>query len=148
MINITNLRKTYDAVVAVDDISFEVQAGEIYGLLGPNGAGKTTTVNIVSGLLKQTSGAVRIAGYDISREPKKAKAAMGIVPQELALYPELSAREIREILMQSAVPYEGDVYLPGTDEKVPFSDLTISGGIVNAYEAIKIAQNRITLGTR
>lgn len=93
MIKITDLRKTYDSIVAVDDISFEVGAGEVYGLLGPNGAGKTTTINIVSGLLKQTSGAVSIAGHDLSREPKKAKAAMGIVPQELALYPELSARQ-------------------------------------------------------
>jgi ABC-2 type transport system ATP-binding protein len=93
MIKITHLRKTYDSVVAVDDISFEVRSGEIYGLLGPNGAGKTTTVSIVSGLLKQTSGAVEIAGHDLSREPKKAKAALGVVPQELALYPELSARE-------------------------------------------------------
>jgi len=93
MIKITHLRKTYDSVVAVDDISFEVGSGEIYGLLGPNGAGKTTTINIVSGLLKQTSGSVEIAGHDLSREPKKAKAALGVVPQELALYPELSARE-------------------------------------------------------
>jgi ABC-2 type transport system ATP-binding protein len=93
MIKIINLRKTYDTVVAVENISLEVEAGEVYGLLGPNGAGKTTTVKIVSGLLKQTSGTVEIAGHDLSREPKKAKAAMGVVPQELALYPELSARD-------------------------------------------------------
>lgn len=93
MIKITHLRKTYDSTVAVDDISFSVSEGEIYGLLGPNGAGKTTTVNIVSGLMKQTSGAVEIAGIDLAHEPKKAKAALGVVPQELALYPELSARQ-------------------------------------------------------
>jgi ABC-2 type transport system ATP-binding protein len=93
MIKISHLRKVYDSVVAVEDISFEIPVGEIYGLLGPNGAGKTTTINIVSGLMSPTSGSVHIAGYDLSREPKRAKAAMGVVPQELALYPELSARE-------------------------------------------------------
>jgi ABC-2 type transport system ATP-binding protein len=93
MVRITHLRKTYDHVVAVEDISLQVDEGEIYGLLGPNGAGKTTTVNIVSGLLKPTSGTVHIAGHDLSRDPKSAKKSLGVVPQDLALYPELSAKD-------------------------------------------------------
>jgi cell wall-associated protease len=72
----------------------------------------------------------------------------GVAALIRSYFPELSAREIREILMQSAVPYDGEVYLPGTEEKVPFSNLSISGGIVNAYEAVKIAQNRIKLNSR
>ena len=93
MVRITHLRKTYDKITAVDDISLEVKGGEIYGLLGPNGAGKTTTVSIVSGLLKPTSGTVSLDGHDISTEPAAAKKALGVVPQDLALYPELSARD-------------------------------------------------------
>ena len=72
----------------------------------------------------------------------------GVAALLRSYFPQLSARDTREVLMQSVVPYEGEVYLPGTDEKVPFSDLTISGGIVNAYKAVKIAQNRIKLSTR
>jgi ABC-2 type transport system ATP-binding protein len=93
MIRITHLRKTYDKITAVDDLSLEVKAGEIYGLLGPNGAGKTTTVSIVSGLLKATSGTVRLDGHDLSADPRRAKKVLGVVPQDLALYPELSARD-------------------------------------------------------
>jgi ABC-2 type transport system ATP-binding protein len=93
MVRITHLRKTYDQVVAVDDISLKVEEGEIYGLLGPNGAGKTTTVSIVSGLLKPTSGTVHLAGHDLSRAPRAAKRSLGVVPQDLALYPELSAKD-------------------------------------------------------
>lgn len=93
MLSITHLRKTYDKTTAVDDISLEVKDGEIYGLLGPNGAGKTTTVSIVSGLLKPTSGAVYLDGHDLSIEAREAKKSLGVVPQDLALYPELSARD-------------------------------------------------------
>jgi ABC-2 type transport system ATP-binding protein len=93
MVRITHLRKTYDKITAVDDISLEVKAGEIYGLLGPNGAGKTTTVSIVSGLLKPTSGTVHLDGHDLSVDPRLAKKVLGVVPQDLALYPELSARD-------------------------------------------------------
>jgi len=93
MIRVSNLRKTYDKIVAVDDVSLHVEEGEIYGLLGPNGAGKTTTVNIVSGLVSPTSGAVYLDGKDLAGDPRGAKRVLGVVPQELALYPELSARE-------------------------------------------------------
>ncbi len=72
----------------------------------------------------------------------------GIAAILRSYFPELTAKEIKEVLLQSTVPYEGEVYLPGTKEKVPFSDLTISGGIVNAYEAVKIAMNRISLNAR
>jgi subtilisin family serine protease len=72
----------------------------------------------------------------------------GVAALLRSYFPELSAKEIKEVLLESAVPYDGEVYLPGSDEKVPFSDLTISGGIINAYEAVKIAQNKIKLTTR
>lgn len=93
MIEVQDLRKEYDDVVAVDDVTFTAQAGAIFGLLGPNGAGKTTTIGCVSGLLRPTAGQVRVQGHDVIRESQAAKAELGVVPQELALYEELSARE-------------------------------------------------------
>jgi len=93
MIQVQNLRKAYGPVVAVDGATFEVRAGEVFGLLGPNGAGKTTTIHCISGLLKPASGRVRVAGHDVVREGKAARASIGVAPQELALYEELSAAE-------------------------------------------------------
>ncbi|HOY54005.1 MAG TPA: ABC transporter ATP-binding protein [Opitutaceae bacterium] len=78
---------------AVQDISFSVHPGEIYGLLGPNGAGKTTTISMVSGLLVPDGGSISIAGRPLAADPQAAKRLMGVVPQELALYEELSAAE-------------------------------------------------------
>jgi len=80
-------------VRAVQDISFSVHPGEIYGLLGPNGAGKTTTISMVSGLLVPDGGSISIAGRPLAADPQAAKRLMGVVPQELALYEELSAAE-------------------------------------------------------
>jgi ABC-2 type transport system ATP-binding protein len=93
MIDVTNLRKQYGDLVAVHEATFSVSDGEIFGLLGPNGAGKSTTIGCLSGLLMPTSGHVRILGHDVVTDSKAAKARLGIVPQELALYEELSARD-------------------------------------------------------
>lgn len=82
-----------DGVVAVKNVSFEIRRGEIFSLLGPNGAGKTTTISMMSGLLTPTGGDVRIDGHSITAEPLACKQLIGVVPQELALYPELSARQ-------------------------------------------------------
>ena len=87
-----NLVKTYGAHVAVDGISFDVEESEVFGLLGPNGAGKTTTISMLTGVLEPTSGTARIGGHDILREPAAVKRLNGLVPQDLALYPTLSAR--------------------------------------------------------
>ncbi|MDQ3874091.1 MAG: ABC transporter ATP-binding protein [Actinomycetota bacterium] len=87
------LRKRFGEVVAVDGISFRVAPGETYGLLGPNGAGKTTTISIVCGLLERDGGEVVLAGEPLTTGSIRAKAALGYVPQELALYPDLTARE-------------------------------------------------------
>ncbi|MCL6543682.1 MAG: ABC transporter ATP-binding protein [Bryobacteraceae bacterium] len=93
MIEVRNLRKTYGPVVAVDGATFEVRTGEVFGLLGPNGAGKTTTIHCISGLLKPVSGRVRVAGYDVVEQGRAARASIGVAPQELALYEDLSAAE-------------------------------------------------------
>jgi ABC-2 type transport system ATP-binding protein len=93
MIQIEQLRKSYGSLVAVDDISFEVRVGEIFGLLGPNGAGKTTTINMICGVLRPDNGRVLVDGKDIWLEPKAVKRNLGVVPQEIAVYEDLTARD-------------------------------------------------------
>jgi ABC-2 type transport system ATP-binding protein len=87
-----NLTKKFGNFEAVKGVSFTVEEGEVFGLLGPNGAGKTTTISMLTTVLKPTSGTARIGGYDIIQEPMKVKETIGLVPQDLALYPTLSAR--------------------------------------------------------
>ena len=93
MLTVENLTKQYGDFTAVDDVNFSAGAGKIFGLLGPNGAGKSTTINCISGLMPPTSGHINVAGFDIVKEGKKAKTSLGVVPQELALYEDLPARE-------------------------------------------------------
>jgi len=88
-----DLSKRFGDIHAVDRVSFEVSGGEIYGLLGPNGAGKTTTISLVCGLLKPDSGNVVVSGSNFWSDPQAARRIMGVVPQELAIYEELSGRE-------------------------------------------------------
>ncbi len=93
MLNISHLSKSFNSLKAVDDISFEVDKGEIFGFLGPNGAGKTTTISMISGLLKPDSGKIIIDGLDQDTNIKKIKKLMGVVPQDMAFYEELTAKE-------------------------------------------------------
>jgi ABC-2 type transport system ATP-binding protein len=93
LLRATRLSKSFGEVRAVDGVSFEVRAGELYGLLGPNGAGKTTTISMIAGLLRPDAGDVWVDGAAFSADPQRAKRIMGVVPQELAVYEELSARE-------------------------------------------------------
>ncbi|MGC9327199.1 MAG: ABC transporter ATP-binding protein [Candidatus Hinthialibacter sp.] len=93
MILVEKLKKSYGELRAVDGISFEIPEGELFGFLGPNGAGKTTTLSMISGLLKPDGGRVMINGIDVWQNPKTAKRILGLVPQDVALYEELTARE-------------------------------------------------------
>src|SRR5256886_2395845 len=93
MLNIKALRKSFGTLVAVDDVSFSVERGHLVGLLGPNGAGKTTTVSMIAGLVTPERGEVLIAGHRLSGDTDPAKRRIGLVPQDLALYDELSARD-------------------------------------------------------
>jgi ABC-2 type transport system ATP-binding protein len=88
-----HLRKRFDELVAVDGISFEIAAGETYGLLGPNGAGKTTTISMICGLLERDGGEVLLDGRPLTTRSVELKAELGYVPQEIAVYPDLTARE-------------------------------------------------------
>jgi len=93
VIEIEKLAKRFGDVRAVDGVSFHVDAGEIYGLLGPNGAGKTTTLSMLSGLLGPDDGRITLEGIDLASDPIEVKSRLGVVPQETALYEDLTARE-------------------------------------------------------
>ena len=96
-IKVQNLVKKFDDLTAVDELNFEVKPGELFGLLGPNGAGKTTVINIMTGLLKPTSGKAVVGGYDIRKQANKVRKLIGVCPQEPAIYPYLTGRENVEL---------------------------------------------------
>jgi ABC-2 type transport system ATP-binding protein len=102
LIETTNLVKRYGDKAAVNNVSFSVHAGEVFGFLGPNGAGKTTTIKMIVGLLQPTSGTVKVAGYDVQTQSLQAKATSGYVPDTPNLYPKLSGREL--------LRFVGDLY--------------------------------------
>ena len=93
MIKLENLTKNYGDLVAVDQINLEVSKGEVFGFLGPNGAGKTTTIKMIAGVLKPTSGTAYIGGYDISKNPLKAKQIFGFIPDRPFIYEKLTGDE-------------------------------------------------------
>ncbi len=97
VIEVNNLCKTYGDRVAVDDISFSVSAGEIFGFLGPNGAGKTTTINVLTGLLKPSSGSAKVAGFDVVSQRTELHRHIGVVFEVQNLYPQMSARANLEL---------------------------------------------------
>ncbi len=102
LIETKNLVKRYGEKVAVNNVSFDVFGGEVFGFLGPNGAGKTTTIKMIVGLLKPTSGTVKVAGYDVLTQSLQAKTVSGYVPDTPNLYAKLSAREL--------LRFVGDLY--------------------------------------
>jgi ABC-2 type transport system ATP-binding protein len=91
IVRVSGLEKSYGARNVLNNLNFDVAVGEIVGLLGPNGAGKTTTLSILATLLRPDAGEVRIAGYDMCRDPGQIRRRLGLVPQSIALYPSLSA---------------------------------------------------------
>src|SRR6266542_1018478 len=111
MLEVRDLRKNYGANQALAGVSFKVEASEMFGLLGPNGAGKTTLMSIVAGLLEPSDGRVFLANKEFHRSDRALRRLIGIVPQELALYNELTARE--------NLRFFGQLYRidPGTLEK-------------------------------
>ncbi len=94
LIDANQLTKRYGEKTAIQNVTFAVEPGEIFGFLGPNGAGKTTTIKIIAGLLHPTSGSVNVAGYDVLKQPLQAKAANGYVPDTPNLYAKLTGREL------------------------------------------------------
>ncbi|NTW58762.1 MAG: ABC transporter ATP-binding protein [Nitrospirae bacterium] len=100
MIKLTNLTKAYGNFTAVKSIDLEVKTGEVFGFLGPNGAGKTTTIKMMAGLLQPTGGSVAIGGFDVQKEPLKAKAITGFIPDRPYLYEKLTAGEFMRFIAE------------------------------------------------
>ena len=93
MIEITNLTKRYGNITAVSEINLTIPSGQFFGFLGPNGAGKTTTIKTIVGLLRPTSGTVKVEGFDVQQEPIKAKHVVGFIPDKPFIYEKLTGRE-------------------------------------------------------
>jgi ABC-2 type transport system ATP-binding protein len=93
MISVDHLSKRYQEILALDDLTLQIDSGEIFGLLGPNGAGKTTLIKILTGLTRPTQGSATIAGFDVLRQPMEVKKMIGVSPQEINLDKELTAYE-------------------------------------------------------
>ena len=93
MIEVAGLTKRYGPTLAVSDVSFDVQKGEVLGFLGPNGAGKTTTMRVITGYLPPSEGRVRVAGYDVVEEPREAKRRTGYLPEAPPVYPDMTVVE-------------------------------------------------------
>ena len=105
MIEVQNLTKRYGAHCAVQNISFQVDEGEILGFLGPNGAGKTTTMNILTGYLSASEGVAKINGHDVLEEPNEAKAAIGYLPEQPPLYLDRTPKEyLRFVARAKGIP--------------------------------------------
>jgi ABC-2 type transport system ATP-binding protein len=98
MIKLINLTKKYGKLTAVNGINLEVRSGEVFGFLGPNGAGKTTTIKMMAGLLQPTGGSAQIGGFDVQKEPLKAKFITGFIPDRPFLYEKLTATEFMHFM--------------------------------------------------
>ena len=94
---VEHLTKKYEDVTAVEDLSLQIEKGELFGLLGPNGAGKTTVINILCGLIKPTSGAAKVGSFDVQKETWQVRELIGVCPQETAVYPYLTGAENVEL---------------------------------------------------
>jgi len=131
LIEVQSLSKRYGELTAVDEVSFTAQPGSIFGLLGPNGAGKSTTIGCISGLLQPSSGHVAVQSHDVVSDGLAARRALGVVPQDLALYEDLNAAENLE--------YWGGAYgLRGRDLKARVAEVLAHVGLADrAREAVK-----------
>ena len=124
VIEVNGLHKQYGDLLAVNDVSFSADPGKIFGLLGPNGAGKSTTIGCISGLLEPTAGHVQVCGHDVVRDRRAARTHLGVVPQELALYEDLSATE--------NLVYWGSAYgMRGKDLKDRVREVLLETGLLD-----------------
>src|SRR5689334_6919394 len=109
MIKVEGLTKRYARTVAVDNISFEVEKGQIVGFLGPNGAGKTTTMRVLTCFLPPTSGTANVAGYDVMEHPLQVKRRIGYLPESPPVYPEMETAEYLEFVGRLKGISSGDI---------------------------------------
>jgi ABC-2 type transport system ATP-binding protein len=121
MIHVSHLTKMYGPRTAVNDLSFDIQKGEIVGFLGPNGAGKSTTMKILTGFMPATSGKAKVAGFDVFEKPIEVKRNVGFLPETPPVYPEMTVRDYLEFAARlhevpgSKVPRAVDDSIARTD---------------------------------
>ncbi len=130
-ISVNNLFKAYEAIHAVDDISFDVRHGEVFGMLGPNGAGKTTTVEIIEGLRTSDKGTVTVLGMDVSKDVRTVKERIGVQPQTPALFPTLKVKEIFDFfgsLYSQSIPSSEAIEMVSLQESRNVLVKNLSGG--------------------
>jgi linearmycin/streptolysin S transport system ATP-binding protein len=136
-VRVEGVRKRYGQIEALAGVSFDVRRGECFGLLGPNGAGKTTTLAIVCSLARPDSGTVTVDGVDVSRDPERARRSLGVVPQELSIYDDLTARENLQFFgslfglrgARLAERTDDALLLAGLDDRANDRVRTFSGGM-------------------
>src|SRR3989337_1704221 len=131
VVTVENLTKSYGDLRAVDDISFAVQEGEIFGLVGPNGAGKTTTWEILEGLRPADGGVVKVAGLDVKKDRAKLREAIGVQLQATALFEKLTVRETLDVfggMYRKSVPTDRLIEIAQLGEKADDWTERLSGG--------------------
>lgn len=127
MIEADRLTRHFGDVVAVRDATFEVREGDVYGFLGPNGAGKTTTMRMITGLIEPTRGTARVAGHDVRREPMRAKAAIGYMPEEPSFYGHMTGQDL--------IAYYGQLHgMPGAEARRRAGELMETVGLGDARD--------------
>jgi ABC-2 type transport system ATP-binding protein len=126
VIEVQHLTKRYGSVVAVDDVSFRVERGEVLGFLGPNGAGKTTTMRILTGYMPPTEGRAIVAGFDVFEQPIEAKRRTGYLPETPPLYPDMTVREYLTFVakINGLPPSERRERIASATERVSIADVT------------------------
>jgi len=132
MIKVLDVKKSYGDFLALDDLSFKVKRGTVFGLLGVNGAGKSTILSILNGLVEMNSGTIEVAGFDIKKDVKKIKKISSIIPQNLAFYNKLSVKENLDFFanIQEAKKdnYEKAIEINGLKDVLNQKAFTLSGG--------------------
>jgi ABC-2 type transport system ATP-binding protein len=131
VIRVSDLRKCYGDIKAVDGVSFEVGAGEVFGMLGPNGAGKTTTIEILEGLREPDSGKVEVLGMDVTRHAPSIKQRIGVQLQSVSLYPRLTVTELLDLFgsfFQHRLPTKQLIDAVDLGERAGARSMDLSGG--------------------
>src|SRR5580698_7917361 len=143
MIQVSGLSKTFSdpkrgTRLAVDDVSFEVRAGEVFGLLGPNGAGKTTSLRMLATLLKPSSGTAILNGFEITRQPEKVREQIGFLSGDMGLYGRLTAREI--------LNFFGKLY--GMDEARRASRIEFMVNMLDMKNMVDVRTDKLSTGMK
>ncbi len=129
MIKVDHLTKKYGPILAVDDISFEIEPGRIYGFLGPNGAGKSTTMNMITGYIAATEGTITVGGHDIVEEPVEAKKCIGYLPELPPVYTDMTPREYLEFVYE----LKG---LPKKDKAGHVDEIIVRTGLIEMQDRL------------